>query len=112
MSRKAYNEAPECLVGVPLNQFKAGQVLCFHVTINPGFHAHMVGKFVKLDRGLVHVMATDILSPEWYDWRYFERKYPDRVARLRPKSCHLWGQGPADTYAFCHWFKDAKTPVV
>ncbi len=102
MGRKAYIEAPHCLVNLPLNQFVPGQVLCFHSTIRPGFHAHMVGQFVKVERGLVHVKATDILSPDWYDWRDFENKYPGRLARLRPKSCHLWGQGPNDTHAYCH----------
>lgn len=113
MSHKLYTEAPECLVSASLALFKLGQTLCFKLTIRPDYHGHLVGEFVKVDKGLVHVKAVGIIDPSWYNWHEFDRKYPGRIVRLRPKSCYLWGRFPDDklTHNYCHWFKDAKTPV-
>lgn len=116
MARRSYTQAPDCVVNTPLDQFKPGQLLCFKVGIKSGFYAHLLGKFLKLDRGLVVVHAQELYDPDWYDWDEFDRKYPGRIVRLRPTSCYLWGKSLAikhwsDSYPHCHWFKDLNTPV-
>src|SRR5208337_2025209 len=96
MGRKSYTEAPECMSDLALSQFRSGQTLCFKITVRPGFHAHVIGRFVKAEKGLVHAKAKEIMDPSWYDWYAFDRKYPGRVVRLRPKSCYLWGKSLGD----------------
>jgi hypothetical protein len=113
--KSACVERPLCLVRQPLNQFVAGQVLCFRFKVARDNSGLARAEFIKIERGFVHVKCTGVIEPDWFGLEGLESRYPDLIFCLRPTSCFLWGTDehdvPLGRFPFCHWFKDLTTPV-
>lgn len=100
------------LVKIPLKQFTVGQHLYVKHTIMHGFPAYILCEFLGIERGLVKVKYIEVNTPDYFHLdRWFEKKHPNFIGRVRASSCYLWGQDNMGKWNRCHWFKNINDPV-
>ena len=105
------SDAEITLTNLPLNKFVVGQHLTIKFSIGSGHHVFCPAEFIGIVRGNVQVKCLEGCDPDWYHMHDLERKYPGRIATVKPSNCLVWGKGPGDRWNRCHWFKDTKNPA-